>query len=170
MALPLTDNGKELVSWLPRFLQDDSNVQGVIDIISRETDLLDDSWEDVLDQLFVQTATWGLKYWERLLRFPEEPAGISVADRRVLILSKLKSSKVESGIQFRQVLDIYTTSYTITADAVAGTIAIDATFNPSDYTEAQLETIIRSIVPAHFSLTITYGGFIVGVNTAGDTL
>lgn len=170
MALPLTSNGQELVEWLPRFLQADANVQGVIDIISREVDLIDDTWQDVLDQLFVQTATWGLKYWERLLSLPEEPAGLTEADRRLLLLAKLTANKAQSGAEFRSVLDLYALSYTITADAVGGTIAIDITYNPDDYSEAQLETIIRSIVPAHFDLTITYSAFIVGINMAGDTL
>lgn len=170
MALPLTSNGEELLSWLPRFLQYDSNVQAVIDIMSLEIDLLDETAQDVLDQLFVQTATWGLKYWERLLQLPEEPAGLTESDRRSILITKLRSNKAQSGLEFRAVLDTYALSYTITADANGGTLLIDITYNPDDYTEAQLETIIRSIVPAHLDLTITYSAFIVGINMAGDTL
>lgn len=170
MALPLNDTGKEYLSWLPAWFQGDPHVQGVLDVFAREMDRIDVDWQDLLDQMFVQTATWGLSFWEQALQLPVEPTGLSDEDRRTLLMTKLLANNAQSGAAFRAVLDSYVEDYSIHMDHATGTLFIDITYNPSAYSEAQLETIIESIVPAHLLLNIQYTAFLAGISEAGDAL
>lgn len=170
MSLPLNDTGIEHQNMLPAWFRYDPTVMGVLDVLAREIDRIDADWQDLLDQLFIQTATWGLMYWEQAFQLPVEPAGLSDADRRTLLLTKSRANKAQRGADFRAVLDGYVESYTLHMDHTLGTLFMTVSYNPDAYSAAQLETIIESIVPAHLLLNIQYEAFLAGISEAGDTL
>lgn len=170
MALPLTARGEEMLSWLPRWLQGDPHAQGVIDVMALENTSVEADTLDLLDQFFVQTATWGLIYWEQMLELPVAPDGLTDAQRRTIILTKLVANKAQSGAQFRAVLDEYVETYSLRMDHSSGTFFITLTYNEEAYTEAQLEAILNSIFPAHLNLNVAYEGFLAGISEAGDPL
>jgi uncharacterized protein YmfQ (DUF2313 family) len=175
VTLPLTSLGLEMLSWLPAHLQRSTDAQGIVDIEAREAERIEAGRTDLLDQFFVQTATWGLNSWEQALQLPVEPVNefsvpLSTADRRQIILSKLRSNIVQSAAEWRGVLDTYVTDYKIRIDHTLGILYVSVSYDPSAYSEAQLETLIRSITPAHYDLNVQYVGFLAGISEAGDTV
>lgn len=175
MTLPLTELGEEMLGWLPRHLQGSIDVQSIIDIEAREAERMETGRTELLDQFFVQTATWGLSIWEQALQLPVEPAdefavALTHEERRQIVLAKLRSNIVQSAAQWTGVLIGYGLSYSLRVDHDGGVLHLDITDNPSEYSANQLEALIKSISPAHYDLIITYRGFILGESELGDEL
>lgn len=55
---------------LPFWLANNKEIPCILEAVGRERDETDAKDLDVVMQFFPQTATWGLKYWERLLGIP----------------------------------------------------------------------------------------------------
>ncbi|RJE48697.1 MULTISPECIES: putative phage tail protein [unclassified Dehalobacter] len=64
-------------SYLPNWLTEKEPIKSVLESFGRDTGLAEDAVKDVLSQCFVDTATWGIKYWEEYL-------GISVNESKPL--------------------------------------------------------------------------------------
>ena len=175
MTLPLNDTGQEFLSWMPSFLQRSQIAAAILDVQAREADYNEADRIDFINQLFVQTADWGLYLWEESLRLPVNPVDETLTpltdeQRRVLILAKLRSNVVRTSEQWKGIIETYSSSFTVTVDYENGEVEVNITDNPSEFVKAQLEAAVRSVTPAHLDLTITYGGFVLGTSTFGDIL
>lgn len=173
MTLPLNTYGEELVGWYPRHLQSAVAAMAYLDMSARELERLDDAKNELLDQMFVQTATWGLPYWEGALQLPVDPVDelgdpLSDEDRRTVVLSRLRANVVQSAAEWRGVIDTYVTDYMVRVDHTNGIIYLSISYNPGAYSEGQLETLIRSITPAHYDLNVVYTAFLADISAADD--
>lgn len=170
----LTDLGQEHLEMLPRHLQQSTDIRAVIDALARESERLLDQVDDCSRQMFVQTATWGLRYWEQRYQLPtwdfDDVTAPDDEDRRIAVLAKMRSNKAISGAEYRAVLDAYVTSYRIQMDHATGTLNFTIAYNDDNGSADLLERIIRSITPAHLNINFQYEAFIVGVSAAGDTV
>lgn len=110
-------------------------------------------WEyrdSVLDQLSVDTATWGLRYWEQTLGIPVEAAK-DLSFRRSRIKSKLRGAGITTVAMIQNVAESFSNGEVEIAEFAnqfrieikfVGTIGIPP--NMADLTEA-----LREIIPAH---------------------
>lgn len=80
---------------LPKFLPTDGDFKNTELISDDEHEKLRLAILDVKDQFFVETATWGLSDWERVLDISVKK-GSSINDRRTQILLKLQGANVVS--------------------------------------------------------------------------
>lgn len=80
---------------LPKFLPKDNDFKNTALICDDEHEKLRLAILDVKDQFFVETATWGLTDWERVLDISVKK-GSSINDRRTQILLKLQGANVVS--------------------------------------------------------------------------
>ena len=80
---------------LPKFLPNDSDFKNTELISDDEHEKLRLAILDVRDQFFVETATWGLSDWERVLDISVKD-GATIKDRRTQILLKLQGANVVS--------------------------------------------------------------------------
>lgn len=80
---------------LPKFLQKDNDFKNTALICDDEHEKLRLAILDVKDQFFVETATWGLSDWERILSISVKD-GATIKDRRTQILLKLQGANVVS--------------------------------------------------------------------------
>lgn len=80
---------------LPKFLLKDNDFKNTALICDDEHEKLRLAILDVKDQFFVETATWGLTDWERVLDISVKK-GSSINDRRTQILLKLQGANVVS--------------------------------------------------------------------------
>lgn len=69
-VLQLTPGGERLVSLLPTYIQQGPFIRSLMEVLGTEATLLEQRLEDVLRQLSIDTATWGLKYWEHYFGLP----------------------------------------------------------------------------------------------------
>lgn len=80
---------------LPKFLPKDNDFKNTALICDDEHEKLRLAILDVRDQFFVETATWGLTDWERVLDISVKD-GATIKDRRTQILLKLQGANVVS--------------------------------------------------------------------------
>ena len=78
-----------ILRYLPHFLSKDEHFKATNNADSTEHDAIRTDLQDLFDQLYVVTATWGLDKWEELVDITP-PDGADVASRRAVALLKLR--------------------------------------------------------------------------------
>ncbi|WP_156896620.1 YmfQ family protein [Desulfovirgula thermocuniculi] len=79
-----------MLSYLPRYYETSLVMQAILEAQGQELDSVYRTLNEILEQFFVQTATWGLRYWEEACGLPtneQEP----IEARRARVLAKLRS-------------------------------------------------------------------------------
>ena len=84
----------DILQYLPKFLARDQHYKAINDAKSREHERLRQFKLEILKQLFPETATWGLKYWEEYLHIDDVAENIQ--DRREAIYLKMNSNSVST--------------------------------------------------------------------------
>jgi len=88
----LRQNTVNVLKYLPEFLQSDVNFKSVGDTCSHEHEKIRLLVQDVFNQFFVESATWGLPRYERVLDIVPKAADDYTA-RRNRILSRYQSNQ-----------------------------------------------------------------------------
>lgn len=167
----LTDLGELHRSWLPVALRDSPDHLAVIHPIAKEIERLEATVETVRAQFFPQTADILLKAWEAELGITIEPVGVSVADRRDIVIAFLRKLRsTPSGSDWvADITELVGSGWSyeehIPGDAGSppeNTIRIHLPFAPSSTLYARTERLIREITPAHLDLILAFtGGFLL---------
>lgn len=105
--LYLRNTPADIKRYLPAFLNTDSNFSAIMQACSDEHEKLRLMVDDVSNQLFVNTATWGLKQWEDLLELTPKKDS-TYATRRKQILVRLQIHQVSTLEFMAQVIGAYT--------------------------------------------------------------
>lgn len=139
----------KLIELLPEFWADCPEVAELEEALNTVTDKLEVDIADLKNQFFVDTATWGLSFWERMLRLPVAPEkGLDI--RRSIIKTHLIGYGTLTLKRLESIISSYTNS-----DAEI--------YNLSEYTFAikfisavgipkgieDLKRVIKKIKPAH---------------------
>lgn len=80
-----------LMEWLPVYYQDSLVVQAIMNAENIEMDALYTEINDVLQQCFIETATWGLDDWEKAFGFTPDPTR-PYAERRSRLKARLRGN------------------------------------------------------------------------------
>ncbi|MGM1023559.1 MAG: putative phage tail protein [Bacillota bacterium] len=75
---------KELTDYMPRYYADSRVVNSILDPEAVEFEKLSAAMTDVLDQMFISSATWGLDRWEKLAQIPVDHTKTYEQRREVL--------------------------------------------------------------------------------------
>lgn len=150
----------KLMEMLPHYYQDDEYVNSLQDTIQSELMIFTNDIIDLENQFFVETATWGLDFWERLLEINTPQAvSYSLESRRENILSKIRGRGTSTVEVIRSVAQAYTTG------------SVDVEERPSDYSFFikfinfdfsnslnidKLYNILDEIKPAHLVYDVTF--------------
>ena len=126
-----------MYDYVPKYYQDIREARAIIDAGSGSIDELNVAIDDVLDQFYVDTATWGLDIWERIVGLPsmatysvwssmekksvifdllelktwdtiERSYGASIDDRRAAIKSRLRGTGTVTKDMLKSVCASYT--------------------------------------------------------------
>ena len=81
----------ELINYLPLFYRKIEQMKAIQNTLSTEVSKMRCVEKDVFMQGFVETATWGLKFFEEELGLPIEP-NLSYEQRREMIKAKLRGT------------------------------------------------------------------------------
>lgn len=81
--------GQEMATYLPRFYETSKVMKAILQAEGTEFDNLRQAMNEVLDQFFVNTATWGLDLWEQELGI-RSSAGKPADQRRAVIKSNIR--------------------------------------------------------------------------------
>lgn len=155
---PITSaNGQKMFANLPayyeksRVIQVDMNAKGV------ELDYFTQALNEVLNQFFVSTATWGIEIWEKELDLTVDTSK-PIEQRRSVVESKLRGAGKFSGQLVKNVAEVYD----------GGTV--DVSFRPAEYAFTvrfidtlgippnidDLKAAIEEIKPAHMVVDYKY--------------
>ena len=78
----------DVMRYLPRFLREEPEFLKIQDTLSWEHEKLKAKAMDIMRQLYIETATWGLTSWERIFEVTP-PAGADYELRRALVKAKM---------------------------------------------------------------------------------
>ena len=85
---PISETGKRLLSYVTAGWYDKSYVgKWLYELLGQELDIADSYLEDFPNQLFPETATWGMKYHEQKFGL-DVMEGMSIEERRMRVIEK----------------------------------------------------------------------------------
>ena len=139
-----------LINKLPSFYDNDIT-KPIQDSLNVESNSINDEVDNVLNQFFVDNATFGLDYWERMLGISKN--NFDIDTRRENIKAKMRSRGTTTISVIKNICEAYSngivdiavnhSDYSFVIDFV-GTIGIPKAF-------AELDKTIEEIKPAHLA-------------------
>ncbi len=114
--------GRRMLKSVSPIYGQSKTMQAVFEAVGAEFDDLDQLSDEVLAQLFPQTATWGIVYWEALLKLKSNK-DFPIEQRRARVLSKMQQRWPVTPAR----MEIYISS-------VSGGIPVMIVQNVEDYT------------------------------------
>ncbi|SJW04920.1 putative phage tail protein [Clostridioides difficile] len=139
----------KLIDKLPSFYNNDitRKIQDAYDI---ELETLRETYDDTFDQFFVDTATWGLDYWENILSIKNR-FDLSIEDRRSNIKAKMRGKGTTTIEVIKAIGEAYTKTdvdVKVFSNLFSFTLSF-ITNNCSYNTILELDKKIEEIKPAH---------------------
>lgn len=156
------DINKAMMDYLPRYYSDSKIVNNLIAREAAEIQTATDEIADVLNQFFIDTATWGLAYWERICGIKTDLTK-PYADRRAVIKSKLRGIGTVTVDLIKTVADSYTNGQVqVTEDNANYTVIVKFTSQygiPPNLDDCK--NALREIIPAHLAINYEFKYFTV---------
>lgn len=153
---------QDLRDYLPHYYGDSVIVGNVLDRDKAELDTLNRDVADVLAQFFIDTATWGLTYWERELGLVTDETK-PIEQRRAVVRSKLRGIGTVTVELIKNVALAYENGeVAVTEDNANYTIVvqfISALGVPDSI--GDIQNAIREIIPAHMGISYIYRYYLV---------
>lgn len=151
------DINQSMYDYLPKYYEDVREVRAIVDGESAAIDQLHADISDVLAQFFVDTATWGLANWERLVGVAVDESK-PLNQRRSVVKSKLRGIGTVTVALIKNVAEAwYNGQVEVTESPATYTISVKFTSSvgvPSNL--ADVETALREIIPAHLALNFEF--------------
>ncbi len=107
----LRNQPADLSRYLPKFLLSDANFKAVLNACTYEHEKYRLLLDDLSNQFYVDTATWGLTDWERILALKPSPTD-DYEKRRKRILLYLQSHQISTVEYLEKLADRYITNGT----------------------------------------------------------
>ena len=147
----------DLYSYLPQEYADYRESRAIIKAEAAEFEALNNEISDILAQFYIDTATWGLAYWEQMSGIPVNESK-SVDERRSLIKAKRRGAGVVTAALIQNVINSYSGGdVQITEDMANYTIKIKFVSNLGTPTNMpDIQSVLRDIVPAHLAISYEY--------------
>ena len=82
--------GKRFLEYISPIYEQSIIMQAIMEAVGTEWDDIGRLTDEVFAQLFPQTATWGIVYWEMLLKIPVNK-GLPIEQRRARVLARMQT-------------------------------------------------------------------------------
>lgn len=145
----MRQNTVDILQYLPAFLAHSQQFQAANDADSKEHDTIRIDLQDVLDQFYVKSATWGLERWEELCGITTDKT-LSDSVRRSTIIAKLQNPGSVTEAFLRGLINQYILDKSGTVTDHPETYSAD--FNIPLVDKMSLLSIakdVRTYIPAH---------------------
>ncbi|MEN1969033.1 putative phage tail protein [Lentibacillus sp. N15] len=151
---------EQLLDLLPEHFSILKEMQEIARIEGKQFNDLHDSVDDLLDQMYIHTATWGLSYWEKRYLLPVLSEDTDYKKRRRRILTKKRSNKANLIVILRAVEPNISLAW--------GGLVLPFTVetNVDYYDFGELITILETEKPSHltYSFNLIPNGYTVKAN------
>lgn len=149
------DIKRDMLDYLPKYYEEVRESANIVNVESTELESLNADIKDVLDQLFVDTATWGLAKWEKVVGIITDNTK-TYEQRRSAIKSKLRGMGTVTLAMIKNVGDSFY-SVDVKEDYANYQITIVSVGErgvPDNF--ADLEKAINEIIPAHLKTVFEF--------------
>jgi uncharacterized protein YmfQ (DUF2313 family) len=146
-----------MLGWLPKYYALSVIMQAIMQADGLEFDSLQDALNDILNQFYVDTATWGLSIWESTMAIAPQ-VGDSDDQRRSVIKSILRGIGTVTIAMIQNVTDAYVNG-SVAVTSTPATYSFVITFvDPRGIPNniAVVEAVIEQIKPAHLAVSYVY--------------
>ena len=142
--------GQRLISYISPIYEQSRIMQAIFEAIGEEFNNSYEQLEDIKKQLFPQTATWGLVYWEQRLGLPTNYSE-SLNVRRGKVIAKLQTKYPMNPANMANIIKNYTGSEVLIVENVKPytfevIVDIDNINNNND-----MKKIVNKIKPSHLA-------------------
>ncbi|WP_446897410.1 YmfQ family protein [Clostridium sp. LBM24168] len=142
--------GRQMMQYISPALHDSKIEQAIYEAIGSEFDSLEEAVADVKLQLFPQTATWGLAWWEKRLGL-QTNLSEDLEKRRKKVIVKLQTRWPMTPLNMANIISTYTSADVHIIENVAPyTFEVDLLSNngfPEDLID--LYKTVKRIKPSH---------------------
>ncbi|AEE95795.1 putative phage tail protein [Mahella australiensis] len=153
--------GQEMRTYLPHYYETSRVMKSILQAEGMEFDKIRKALDEILNQFFARTATWGLDRWEEEVGLPIMP-NQPEDERRDKIISRLRGYGTATVSVVKQVAESYDKGsiniiegfpdYTVIVQFV------DTAGVPPNL--GDLMAAIRSVVPAHLEILYEFNYFL----------
>lgn len=148
---------RNIFDYLPQVYGELLESRELLSAQEAEFKRLNASIDDVLAQYFVDTATWGLAQWERVVGVPTD-ASKPIAERRSVIKARLRGAGVVTVAHLKDVAESWYGGETEVREEYAEykiVVKFVSSFGvPSNLSD--VERALREIIPAHLALAFEF--------------
>lgn len=145
-----------LLDSMPDYYQESVEVGAIMHANAREIERKRAEGQDLLNQMYVMTATWGLDYWDRVLALEPVPR-MTIAKRRQRIIAKLGGSAPATIKNLTDILNVYAPRKDAYIDEYAREYRFEAVFpvtNGHTFDIGEVYVAINELKPAHLEFLI----------------
>lgn len=137
----------DVSEYLPKFLSKDERFKTTNDADSEEHEKIRVSLQDVLDQFFVDAATWALEKWEELLGIGTDTSKSDEA-RREAIIEKIQWKRSVTVDYLTSLIDNVSVVKTAKVVDHPESYSVDIDVDASNDMDKIMD-VIRTYIPAH---------------------
>ncbi|HLN62657.1 MAG TPA: putative phage tail protein [Symbiobacteriaceae bacterium] len=157
---------EDLLSYAPAYYQESGLYRALMSAEADEIVRYREALEDIFRQFFVETATWGLGYWEAELGLVTNPS-LSNQARRAAVLQKLRGTGTLSADKLSAILGAYGPRMA-QIDENTGAYHFDAVLvdfiqsanRPMEDQGPAIRDAVANARPAHLTYTVRYQEYI----------
>ena len=147
----------KLIDKLPYFY-DNGYTRAIIESEQVEADILYREIEDTLKQCFVETATWGLDYWEDMLFLPKG-TGKTYDERRSIIYARMRATRTTTVEVVKELASAFFSPENVTVTENNSNYSFNIEFENIKVSTAKLQDVINVLEiykPAHLNYDFTF--------------
>lgn len=148
---------RNIFDYLPRDYEELRESYEILTAEQAEFERLNANTDDVLAQMFVDTATWGLAEWERIVGV-ESDEGKPIGERRSVVKAKLRGAGVVTVAHIKDVTESWYGGEVDITEYYADyklTVKFVSSFGvPSNI--GDVEQAISEMIPAHLAVDFEF--------------
>ena len=141
-----------MITKIPKHWLNNSQIPEIVNAIQPEIDNIQDIIEDFWAQIFIDTATWALPYWERDYGLTAN-ANDTIENRRSAVKAQMRGAQTVTLPVLQSIADVWCNN--VTVEDTGHAIHLD--FAP-DSNKKNMYTLIKAVrdtMPAHLPLLNT---------------
>lgn len=145
----LRQNEVSILKYLPHFLSEDIRYKTTNNACNDEHEKIRQHIQDCFNQLFVETATWGLDLWEQFLGLPIDKT-VDYKTRRAKILSRMNNRQTVTLAFVNYLINLFVADKTGYAVDYPANYALEIMLPDNKVTDFKaLNEILKTYIPAH---------------------
>ena len=147
----------KLIDKLPYFY-DNGYTRAIIESEQVEADILYREIAETLKQCFVETATWGLDYWEDMLFLPRG-TGKSYDERRSIIYARMRATRTTTVEVVKELASAFFGAENVTVTEHNSNYSFNIEFENIKVSTVKLQDVIDVLEiykPAHLNYYFTF--------------